>query len=162
MQAGKKLLIGLILSAGSLGASHALARPWGMAGCGLGSLIFNDGNPQISAATTNDSSLNQGFALSSGTSNCYNPKDVAELKEQEDYFVSNLATLSKDIARGEGESVEGAAKIFGCDDVSQVGYTLKSNYREIFSHPGAIAVYDKTVEVLKGNENTAKSCKNLI
>ena len=48
----------------------SFARQYGMAGCGLGSLAFEPGEGQISAATTNGTFYNQFFGISSGTLNC--------------------------------------------------------------------------------------------
>jgi len=54
-----------------LGASSAMADSFGMAGCGLGSmLIQSNGKEQIFVATTNGSSGSQTFGITSGTSNC--------------------------------------------------------------------------------------------
>ena len=61
----------IILMAFSLG-SQALAkkRKYGRAGCGLGSVLFGPKGNQSSASSTNNSSYNQGLAITSGTSNC--------------------------------------------------------------------------------------------
>lgn len=141
-------------------ATVAAAAPWGMAGCGLGSLLFEDDNPQISAATTNGTLLNQGFALSSGTSNCYTPKQAAAVRMQEDFFVANLGTLSKEMARGEGASLVAMGKLFGCNEQASasVGQVVKESYGRIFAAPGAMAVYDETKAVLASDMAIVQQC----
>ena len=61
------ITIGMLLLSPS-----AFAAGYGEAGCGLGSLLFGtqSGPIQIFAATTNNSSYNQAFGITSGTSNC--------------------------------------------------------------------------------------------
>lgn len=53
--------------------SQAHAYHYGMAGCGLGSLVFQDqpGKIQIVAATVNNIVSPQTSAITSGTSGCY-------------------------------------------------------------------------------------------
>ena len=64
----------------ALGApTAALAAPYGMAGCGLGSMLFGDGGLQTSAATTNGIVANQSFGITSGTSNCVDNPASASL-----------------------------------------------------------------------------------
>ena len=59
--------LGLFLTSAS-----AMADGYGPAGCGLGSMIFepDSGFTQVFAATTNGTSGNQTFGITSGTSNC--------------------------------------------------------------------------------------------
>src|SRR6186713_935077 len=53
-------------------SANAAADGYGPAGCGLGSMIFepDSGFTQVFAATTNGTSGNQTFGITSGTSNC--------------------------------------------------------------------------------------------
>ena len=57
--------------AGLKGSESGGAAKYGPAGCGLGSMIFDpdSGFTQIFAATTNGTSGNQTFGISTGTSN---------------------------------------------------------------------------------------------
>ena len=138
---------------------------YGMAGCGLGSLVFkgreNDGViQQVVAATLNGTGY-QTFAISSGTSNCtpsMGPHHTAEL-----FIIANREALEKDVSRGSGESIETLAKIFGCQDPAQFGTKLQSSYGTIF--PGteikSEAVVQKIVTTVKSDAELSKACPKI-
>lgn len=88
---------------------------YGMAGCGLGSIVFKeDGGVQILAATTNGSTYTQFFGITSGTSNCTGrAKNTAA--EQEVFIRNNYAQLSTQAAQGEGEHMNAFAELLGCE-----------------------------------------------
>src|SRR5262245_53055913 len=100
----------LAISAGLVGISVAapIAQAesgYGTAGCGLGSILFGSkpGIVQVLAATTNGSSGNQTFGITTGTSNC---EDTASSAQSTKAFVqANREAVSKDIARGQGETI---------------------------------------------------------
>jgi len=107
---------------------------YGMAGCGLGSIIFGQdpGKVQIIAATTNQTWYNQTFAISSGTSNCQDDagSHAANLNV---YIEANKLALAKDVSRGGGETLEGLSEILGCKDTKVLGVRLQKKYQAIFS-----------------------------
>ena len=90
---------------------------YGLAGCGLGSLVFGDqkGGIQILAATTNSLFGSQTFGITSGTSNCV-----------------DSAALAKDAARGSGETITTLTAIAGCKDAKAVGATLQKRFAQLF------------------------------
>lgn len=106
---------------------------YGMAGCGLGSIIFgqNPGKVQIIASTTNGTWYNQSFALSSGTSNCQDDagNKTASLNV---YIEANKLALAKDVSRGGGETVEGLSEILGCQNSRLLGVKLQKKYKILF------------------------------
>jgi hypothetical protein len=108
----------------------ASGQGYGMAGCGLGSILFGpqDGGIQIVAATFNGTSANQTFAITSGTSNCMpGGSHRAEL-----FIQVNKEALAKDISRGRGETVDNLASILGCSDPRALGTQLQSHFSQIF------------------------------
>jgi len=136
-------------------------KGYGPAGCGLGSLIFepDSGFTQIFAATTNGTFGTQTFGITTGSSNC---DDTGGGSASAKAFVeSNRVALSKDIARGRGETVKGLAELAGCGDSAAVGKTLQRNFKKIF--PSAKAtdaqVSESVVGVLKSDSTLA--CGNL-
>lgn len=110
----------------------AHASPYGQAGCGLGSIIFKDkpGFKQVLAATSNGLGFNQLFAISSGTSNCSSSEASEDAAEA--FIQSNREALAKDISRGNGETIANLSALAGCDNVSQVGGVLQSQFSSIF------------------------------
>ena len=127
---------------------------WGLAGCGIGSMIFKDqpGKIQILSAITNDY-FGQTFSITSGTSNCV---EMGGHEEAMLYININHKPLAKDISRGEGETLEGLAKVMGCSDHDQLGSTLQKNYKVIFS--GSQATPESVAQSI---ENTIKSNADL-
>jgi hypothetical protein len=137
-------------------------RGYGPAGCGLGSLIFepNSGFTQIFAATTNGTFGSQTFGISSGTSNC---TDTSGGSDSAKAFVeTNRTALAKDIARGQGETIESLSRLGGCVDAHAVGASLQRNFDKVF--PSAVMsdseVGNSVVDALRSDATLA--CNSLI
>jgi hypothetical protein len=123
----------LASDAGAQTAQVRTADTYGMAGCGLGSMIFgaDPGFVQIFAATTNGISGSQTFGITTGTSNCV---DSSEPVVQVSSFVeTNRSVLAKDIARGSGETVSTLSSLAGCRDAAAVGRLLQSRFGAVFT-----------------------------
>jgi hypothetical protein len=107
------------------------SSPYGDAGCGLGSMVIGSGSgfSQVFAATTNDTSYSQTFGITSGTSNCV---DVAPgYASARSFSETNRTAMSKDIARGQGETIATLTTLGGCNKASSVGASLQKSYRRI-------------------------------
>ena len=135
---------------------------YGSAGCGLGSLLFepSTGFTQVLAATTNGTSGNQTFGITSGTSNCDSgPGSSASAKA---FVQTNRSAMAKDIARGKGETISNLSARAGCRDSVAVGSKLQREFKTIFPSAGVTdaQVSDKVVSVLKSEQSL--SCSNLI
>jgi hypothetical protein len=160
-EAAKEDVKDVAKDAGMKGTESSGAAKYGTAGCGLGSLIFSpdSGFTQIFAATTNGTSANQTFAISSGTSNC----DTGPSKKQSAraFVQTNRAALAKDIARGRGETISSLSALAGCSSSGAVGVKLQHNFRTIFSSAKATdeQVSDSVVNVL--SSDSSLSCSNL-
>lgn len=134
---------------------------YGTAGCGLGSILFGPGTgfSQVFAATTNGSSANQTFAISSGTSNC--DASAPSAKSAKAYVETNRAALAKDIARGKGETLKGLAELGGCKHPNAVGTKLQSQFKVIFpSAQTTDAQVSETVVEMLGSD-ASLGCSNL-
>lgn len=163
-----KIFIAVLCLSMSLGAWAATgarsggSRNYGMAGCGLGSMVFRDKGifGQTCAATTNGTAYNQFFAISSGTSNCTPTEDQIA---QVEYINGNLATLQKEIAQGDGLTLAGLSQVLGCKEASFDTFAkeLKNNHDAIFAKPGALPVLDATIEVMQNNAELKQSCQKL-
>lgn len=137
----------------------ASASHIGPAGCGLGNAIFHKDN-QVLAATTNGSSYNQIFGITSGTSGCTEEGSSAQMIM---FIESNKIALSNDAARGQGETIEVLSSFLGCADAQLLGETLKSNYAEIFgkNSDNSIAM-SKSIKSTVGNSPVlARTCQRL-
>jgi hypothetical protein len=153
----------LVVIGTSLAASSAMAqdRPYGTAGCGLGSIVFGakPGIIQIFAATTNATFGTQTFGITTGTSNCVD--DPGAMGATASFIETNREVLAKDIARGNGETIATLTTIGGCSDATAVGKTLQARYRDIFpsSDVTNVEVSGAVVGILR--TDAALACKKL-
>jgi len=140
----KTLLIALLaLTSFGLASTNAMAKGiagrasnggYGMAGCGLGSLVFKENNGlQILAATTNGTLGSQTFGITFGTSNCDLSGKLVSKEQVEHYIAANQNALKNDIARGNGEALNGLAELMGKKDSTAFNTHLKANYAKIFA-----------------------------
>ncbi len=123
--------VAVLAASGPLAAPKSVGGKYGTAGCGLGSLAFQNqpGGVQILAATTNGTSANQTFGITSGTSNC-EPGLLAQ--GTKNFVDANREVLAKDAARGEGEAIGALAVLNQCKDMKAVGAALQRDYATIF------------------------------
>ncbi len=108
---------------------------YGMAGCGIGSVIFGQkpGMIQVLASTTNSVYDNQTFAISSGTSNCGESGKSASTHE---FIKVNKMALEKEAVRGQGETLVSLGQLLECKSES-FPTSLKKTYSQDFPQGGA-------------------------
>lgn len=111
--------------------SQLSGQGYASAGCGLGSVVMGADGNQILAATTNGTSGNQTFGISTGSLNCQQDGMFRSGKEVPAYIEVNKVALANDAARGEGETLAGLANLMNCDS-QKMGMTLQQNYNHIF------------------------------
>lgn len=129
----KKLIVSIAAVAAL--SSAAFAGVNSQTGCGLGSMIIKDDSSAILLAlqaTTNGTSANQTFGITSGTSGCKKTKLVMN-ERAEEFVASNMDQLAKEIATGHGESVDTLAELLSVDDKEAFASTLQSNYNSIYT-----------------------------
>ena len=159
----RKLGTGLLVLGMAFGASSAaFAQGYGMAGCGLGSLVFGNDNSmvkQILAATTNGTFGSQTFGITTGTSNCTPGGGAGGVAV---FVEANREALAKDISRGSGETLVSLTSISGCTDSKKVATKLQSSFGKIFPNAGVsdAQVSSNIVNVLQSDASL--SCKSLL
>ncbi len=141
-----------------LAAGNASAAAYGSAGCGLGSMAFGSqpGGIQILAATTNGTSWNQTFGITSGTSNC--GKTAFALQGTKVFIEGNKDALAKDAARGSGETIVALRNIASCQaPAEQVGSALQQNFGKLFPKADAPLeqVRDNVIQLLQSDKTLA-------
>jgi len=149
-------VLALVLAAGSALAADSGLRGsgrYGAAGCGLGSLIFQDqpGMVQILAATTNGTFGSQTFGITTGTSNCGAGMTAAGTRN---FVDANKDALAKDMSRGQGETIGALSVLAQCKDSAQVGAALQSNFKAIVPSDKATAdeITSKLIETLQADK----------
>ena len=143
--------------------SRNFTRAYGMAGCGLGSVVMGKQGAQISAATTNGTSFNQTFGISAGSLNCVDSPS-AEVAGRLDHFILvNRSQIQGDIAKGNGETIMALGTYMGCGDSSnQIGAQLKANYSNIFN--GEVKtneITDSIITVILSSPELSQQCSKL-
>ncbi len=139
----------------------AVDRKYGLAGCGLGSMLMGKDSNQILAATSNGFSGNQSFGITSGTLNCTNDPKAAMADKMDNFIASNRAAVTTDIARGQGETIKGLSQIMGCGAQSEaVGQILQKNFNTIFSteNQGANRITDSILQSIYDEGSLKSSC----
>ena len=105
-------------------------------GCGLGSIIIKNQNStvlQAIAATTNGTSGNQTFGITSGTSNCDKPSNFVSNDKLNKFVSENMDELAMDISAGKGETLNTVAKLMNVEDSKALGAKLQANFSNIYS-----------------------------
>ena len=101
---------------------------YGMAGCGLGSLVIkSDGFLQVFAVTLNGTGY-QTVGMTVGTSNCTAGTPAETAMEQKVFVETNLVSLTKESAQGQGQHLAAFAELLGCEqntfaEVSQAHFS---------------------------------------
>ena len=136
----KKLLV-MVAALSLVVAGSAFAA--GNTGCGLGTVIFKDVQNQstlvqIVAVTTNGTLGNQTFGISSGTSECVQPKNVVRNERLNEFVQANLDELARDISAGKGETLSTVAELLGVPSAQRDAFNrnLQAHFRQIFPAPG--------------------------
>jgi hypothetical protein len=159
-------MIRLMCLASLIVSAPVLADGYGAAGCGLGSVVFGKqvGFVQVFAATTNGSSGNQTFGISSGTSNCVPGSKMAAFNQQKHFVDTNLASLAAEMAQGSGETLAAYTRTFGCSSLGEdaVKKSLQQGHGSIFKETSVDAIVFATHSVLKSSNAAVSACKDLI
>ena len=112
-------------------------------GCGLGTMLFK-GNADNSVvlqtfqATTNGIYGNQTFGITTGTSDCAQPKNFVSNQQLNEFMVANMDNLARDIAQGRGETLDAFAELLGVPAEKRPEFysQLQSGFSRIFTSPG--------------------------
>jgi hypothetical protein len=112
-------------------------------GCGLGTMLFkgsadNSTILQTLQATTNGIFGNQTFGITTGTSECQQPKSFVSNGQINEFMVANMDNLARDIAQGRGETLDAFAELVGVpsDKRPEFYLQLQSGFGRIFTSPG--------------------------
>ena len=107
-------------------------------GCGFGTQLWRGQRgvaPKVLGATTNGTSGNQTFGISSGTLGCANDGVVTADARLNMFASSNMDRLARDMAVGRGESLETLAHLMRVEDADKPAFygLTKSHFSDIFA-----------------------------
>jgi hypothetical protein len=108
---------------------------YGMAGCGLGSVVFGDkpGLVQVVSSFLNGTSGNQTFGISFGTSNC---EGMMKSAKTDQFIEVNKLALEKEMVRGQGENMSSLQNMMGCQNET-FSNEMTANYKRGFPQGNA-------------------------
>lgn len=157
----KKLVYAAFLAATALPMAAMAAQNVGE--CGWGSKLF-DGQqgiaPQVLAVTTNGTSGNQTFGISSGTSGCTQSGVVRSNWRTAMFIGNNKTRLSENISVGHGEALDSLASLMGVSKADKPAFArvAKANFSKIFPSPDVSTqeVMTSLREVLKSNAQLSR------
>lgn len=134
----------LLLAALLLPLSAMAAGENNIGSCGWGSKVFQGQRglaPQVLGATTNGTSGNQTFAISSGTSGCTQDGAVSSTWKTAMFIDGNKEKLAQDMSKGNGEALQSLAQLIGVKDADKAAFyrATKENFAQIFGSDSATA-----------------------
>lgn len=126
-------------------------------GCGLGSQVWKgqDGVvPHVLAATTNGTSGNQTFGMTSGTLGCDASKPIQSAAL---FLNDNIDQVAENMATGRGEALTTFAELMGVAEADQAEFiTLtQANFGKIFTN-GAITTDEVMTNLVNVMQSTDK------
>ncbi len=130
----------------------AIAQQNNIGTCGWGSKLF-DGQagiaPQVLGVTTNGTSGNQTFGITSGTSGCTQDGAVRSTWKTAMFIDGNKETLARDMSVGGGEALDSLAHLLGVEAADRAAFNriARDNMQRIF--PSDSAQTEQVVAVLR-------------
>ena len=129
-----KKFVAAITTAITLAASSAYAEN---TGCGWGTMVFEGDSgkgSEILAVTTNGTLGNQTFGITTGTAGCDEGATIASAEVQV-FASANMDKLARDMAVGEGETLDSLADLMKIDEADKaIFFTLtKINFDKIYT-----------------------------
>ena len=159
---GKGLLLGVL----SIASAGVFADAAGGNGCGWGNMVFEGQRgfvPHILATTTNGTSGNATFGMTSGTNGC--DTSVKLGYGGRSLFAMNgmLDNIAEDMAQGQGEALDAYATLLGIEqqDRAHFAQVTHKHFGEIFASESATGeqVLAATLEVMSRDERLARYAK---
>src|SRR6266487_864626 len=135
----KKILIAVVLSAVP---AISLAQNTNIGGCGWGAKLFDGQSgvlPQVLAVTTNGTSGNQTFGITTGTSGCTQDGAVRSTWKTAMFIDGNKPRLARDMSIGNGETLDALAHLIGVRDADHAKFNraAQENLSRIFPSENA-------------------------
>lgn len=154
---------GLVLGLLSMGSVAAYADAAGGNGCGWGNMLFEgqDGKAtHVVAMTTNGTSGNATFGVTSGTNGC---DASGRLRyDGRSWLAMNgmLDSIAEDMAQGQGEALDAYATLLGIEQADRAHFAriTQANFNRIFPSADASGeqVLSATLEVMRGDARLAR------
>lgn len=118
--------------------------------CGWGSKVWEGQSglaPKVLAVTTNGTSYNQTFGITSGTSGCTQDGTVKSNWKLSHFIDGNKSKLARDMSRGSGETLDALVQLIGVSEQDKAAFvqSARDNMARIFPSTDA-----STKDILAG------------
>ena len=152
----KRILMGVALTLVMTSAAFAAGTARNNVGCGLGTMLWESKADdsilfQVFQSTTNGSSGSQTFGVTSGSSECQKPSKFVQNEKLIHFVQANMDNLAKDIAMGNGETLDTFAEMLGVAPARTAAFNakLQANFGKIFTSENIVLaeVIDNAVTV---------------
>jgi hypothetical protein len=155
----RKILIAVVISAVP---AFAFAQQNNIGTCGWGAKLFDGQSgiaPQVLAVTTNGTSGNQTFGITTGTSGCTQDGVVKSSWKTAMFIDGNKDRLARDMSIGNGETLDSLAHLIGVreGDRAAFGRAMQANVSVIF--PAGSSTDDSVValkQVLRSDSDLSQ------
>ncbi|NWL80136.1 hypothetical protein DM872_25110 [Pseudomonas taiwanensis] len=159
---GKAIIFGLLSTAGVA----AQAGQAGGGGCGWGNMVFEGQSgliPHLLATTTNGTSGNATFGLTSGTNGCDSSVKLGYGGRSVFAMNGMLDSIAEDMAQGQGEALDAYATLLGVEQADRAHFAkvTQANFSTIFASPDATGeqVLAATLDVMSRDQQLARYAK---
>jgi DUF3015 family protein len=130
----RKILIAVVLSTVP---AFAFAQQNNIGTCGWGAKLFDGQSgiaPQVLAVTTNGTSGNQTFGITTGTSGCTQDGVVKSTWKTAMFIDGNKDRLARDMSIGSGETLDSLAHLIGVREEDRAAFNrvVQANVSLIF------------------------------
>lgn len=152
----KKIILTLI----ALTATSAFAAD-SSSGCGMG---YEVAPKQSLVSSSTRSIVNATFSntigMTLGTSGCAKHSIVKNEAKGIHFAEANMNQLAVEMARGNGEFVQGFASVFGCQDSSAFGSMVQAKYELVLpsTNTSGVELFNNVKAEIKNNAVLASSC----
>ncbi|NQD96152.1 DUF3015 domain-containing protein [Pseudomonas sp. CrR25] len=157
---------GLIFAVLSVSSALAQADAAGGNGCGWGNMLF-DGQtgmaPNVLGMTTNGTSGNATFGVTSGTNGCDAGARIGYGGRSMMAMNGMLDSIAEDMAQGQGEALDAYATLLGVETADRAHFAkvTHENFGRIFSQAEVTSeqVLAATLEVMRDDAQLARYVK---
>lgn len=152
----KFVMVVMVVALSLMVAGSAMSmekKKYGDAGCGLGGMVIGNepGFIQLVATFLNGICSNQTFGITSGTLGCAAPTRSAKNDRLNEFVVANMDNLARDIAKGQGETLDSFAELMQVPATQRIAFNhkLQANFAVIFPSENVVLadVVDNIVTV---------------
>jgi hypothetical protein len=155
------LMKNLVIALVTIFSASAVFAADSSSGCGLGwqvapkqSLVSSFTRSLINATASST------IAMTMGTSGCAQHSIVYNEAKGIHFAEANKEVLAIEMARGNGEVVQGFASVFGCQNSQAFGSMVQSKYESVLpsEKTTGVELYNNVKAEIKNNANLSSSC----